>query len=216
MAGVETAGVQMFQSFGLWVIIGVSFIVLVGIGGFFIVFMAKEKKKYDHLVIAFEKDGFGKPNIVWDIGGIFIKGGYKRFWLRKLRSDLSADNVPYVKDFQAKKVVFLKRSGSKNYNYLSFDELFKENSEITIGEEDINSAVIDYENAKRTFGTSLWEKLFPYIGLIVMGVLILGMLAILLKDIPSIIASLNNLLPDLKAIAQAMAQMKSGTTVIQP
>jgi hypothetical protein len=142
-------------------------------------------KKHNYKVIIYEIDGAGKVNLTFDTGGIYVDGKTKnkRFYLRKYNVGLEPDNVPYIKGDKGKRYVFLRRSGLKNFQYVSYENIFQEQFGITVSEEDVNWAINTYEKGKSLFGSSLLMQLLPYIGIALMGVFILGMLVVLFQRI---------------------------------
>jgi hypothetical protein len=190
---------------------GIAFIGVIFIG---LIFILKNQKKFDYTTIIYEKDAFGKPIMKFGKGGIFLdkKVNYKRFWLQNSNASLSADKVPYIQS-PKNKYVFLRKIGNKDYEYISFENLFDTNGKINIGEEDINSAIIDYEKTKQVFGTSLLDKILPYLPLIISGVFVIGLVYITLQKLPELISAMNALADKLTIIAQTLARVQPPTVV---
>lgn len=113
--------------------------------------------RYNYNVIVLKRDSTGHLHVYKDKGGIFYdkKRELKLFYLKSPKNKstgLSADFVPYVLDEKAKPTVFLLKTGETSYRYLNYDTL-RDNPEyfrISVGEEDINTAIatINAENNK--------------------------------------------------------------------
>jgi len=171
-------------------------------------------KKFDFTTIEFVKDAFGRPMIEFGKGGIYTdkKVNYKRFYLQGKNASLSADKIPYIKS-PKNKYVFLRKIGAKNYEYLSFEEIFTQFPKINIGEEDINSAIIDFDRAKQTFGQTLWDKILPYIPLILTGVFMVGMVYLIMKDLPTLLGQMQQIANKLGEVAELLS--KQQTTIVK-
>lgn len=188
-------------------------VIIIGTVLVFIIRAYLQWKRFKYVCIIVEKDGFGQPQLDKDKAGIYVdaKTKNKRFFLKKSNVGLDPDNVPYIKNEKGQKVVFLKRTGLKNFQFISWENFFEEVSSITVGEEDVNWAINAYERQKALFGTTLLMKLLPYLALIIMGVFILGMIAVLLQKFEI----LADIAEHLASASASIAQAESGTTVIQ-
>jgi len=187
-------------------------VIVVGVIGIFLYMKYKDHKRYEFLCVIFGKDGFGQLTYIKDVAGIYVdnKTGNKRFFLKKHNVGLNTDTIPYIKDEKGGKIVFLKQFGLKNFKFINFEDLFKTPGEITVGEEDVNWALNSYERAKKVFGESMLQKLLPYMGIILMGVFVLGIVAIALGRLPEILGLLKEVIVMLKEVIQ----IQRGTTII--
>ena len=195
-------------------------VIVLGIIAVLVIKIIESRRKYmQYKCVILTGDGFNKPNLEFDNAGIFIdnKTNNKRLYLKKNNVGLDPDDIPYIRG-EKKKYIFLARTGLKNFRYLhSFNKIFEKKKfglfggEPEVGEEDVNWAINSYERAKKVFGTSTLEKLLPYLGLILMGVFMLGMIAVIIQKMPILIDKMTELSRHLELIAQA----QSGTTVLQ-
>jgi len=188
-------------------IAGAAIIALVG----GVLYVLLKMKRYDYTVVIFEKDGFNQPIKSSDMGGIFVDSLTKNklFYLKKNNVGMKPDNIPYIQDTKGHRIVFLKRLGLKNFAFISFREMFDEESKIIVGEEDVNWAVNAYDRQKATFGTSTFERVLPFLGLIIMGVLIIGMVYLVFQKIPLLV----ELTAQMKETAEILAG-RSATTIV--
>jgi len=202
--------------------IGIVILVIVILGGIalLIAVLIQSRRKYKQFVcVIFTGDGFNKPNIEYDDAGIFVdnKTKNKRLFLKKNNVGLDPDDIPYIKG-EKKKYIFLARTGLKNFRYIrSFHKIFEKKKlgvlggEPEVGEEDVNWAINSYERAKTVFGTSMLEKLLPYLGLILMALFLVAMIAVVMQKLPIVIDKMTQLAEHLEKISQA----QSGTTIIK-
>ena len=186
--------------------------ILIGSIIIFVYYSYRKKKRYDFLCVILEQDGFGQSSYQTDKAGVYVdnKTKNKRFFLKRNNVGLDPDDIPYIRDEKGKKTIFLRKDGLKNFRYIDFKTLFTGDNEITVGEEDVNWAINAYERQKSVFGSTTLQKLLPYIGLIIMGVFILGMVAVILSKIPALLEETTKLTQVLKEMYLA----QSGTTVI--
>lgn len=208
MAGLGDVGMIVVNTG--FIIIG-SILIFGAIVVVYLMYM-KQVKRYNHKCIIFEMDGLGNIICTTDVAGIFVDGKTKnkRFFLKKNNVGLNPDKVPYIQEGKVKKV-YLKRLGLKNFAYINYAGLFTGEETITVGDEDVNWAINAYDRSKAVFGTTMLEKLLPYLGLILMAVFIIGMIAILMNKIPTVIDKMS----ELAEILKQMEQIRSGTTIIQ-
>lgn len=151
---------------------------------FFVVYRYIQRYK-QYVCYVFERDGFGQTSFSTDEAGIFVdsKTKNKRFFLRKANVGLDPDKVPYIqRKIGGKKVVFLLRTGLKNFSYINFDIKEKTGMQINVGEEDVNWALNAYERSKKLFSQTLLMQLMPFIIIAFVSVIILIMFIFLFKD----------------------------------
>jgi len=169
-----------------------------------------DKKKYDFRVKIYEFAGNNQLILKeTEKAGIFVDRvtKYKRLWLKRAKVGLSPDNPPYILDEKGLKVISLVKDGTKSFRYLNIKILTDNKIVLSVTEEDVNWAITDYERVKAIFTNQFLQQVLPYIGLILMGIFILGIVAMVMKDFKEI-------LPVLKDILSSLQQIKSGTTVI--
>ena len=203
--------VDQFTNIVLQVLMGItSIVVLVGTTAG-IIWLILKNKRYDYFCKIYEYAGNNQIILrETEKGGIFVdnKTKYKRFWLKHAKVGLSPDKVPYLINHKGRKVVQLVKDGTKSFRYLDMRVLNNHKITLTVTEEDVNWATTDYERVKKIFQSQWLQQILPYIGLILMGVFILGIIAMLMKDIKEI-------LPILQQILAELVLLKSGTTIIQ-
>lgn len=169
-------------------------------------------KRYDTITYIIEHASGDTLMISKDMGGVYVekKTNNKRFYLKDNDVGLDPDNIPFIINRKGQKAVFLLKTGLKNFRYLDLGYLKDQKFTIEVGEEDVNWALNAFERHKKIFGTSLLEKLLPYIGIALMGVFILGMIAIVLQKLDV----LTEVAEAFRKAAEALAQAKSGTTIV--
>lgn len=173
----------------------------------------RDYKRYDILCFIIERASGGIPIIDKDIGGVFVDGktNNKRFFLKTNGVGLDPDNIPYIMNSKGQKVVYLLRFGLKNFKYINIKLPSEDTYLIQVGEEDVNWAVNAYEKYKKVFGTSLLDKLLPYIGIAIVGMITLGIIYVLVQKFEI----LQGTATALEHAAQAIAQASSGTAIIE-
>lgn len=186
---------------------------IVFIGGICVVatlMYLKWKKYNEYKCTIWEVDKYGQKNESHDSAGIFIdpKTKYKRFFMKKAGVGLNPDKVPYVPS-GASKVVYLLKEGLKNFKFIH-PNITNPNITLSVGEEDVNWAINDYERQKRLFDSNKLLQFMPYIAIAFVSIIILIIFIYFFKDF----AVLKEVAVALKEGAQAMAQASSGTTVI--
>ena len=189
------------------------------IGGvlFFATRLYLKWKQYNEFnCVVWEVDKFGQKMESGDKAGIFIdpKTKNKRFFMKKANVGLNPDNVPYMPTtskgfFSSNKTVYLLKEGLKNFKYI-IPNISNPEITLSVGEEDINWAINDYERQKRLFDTNKLLQFMPYIAIAFVSIIILIIFIYFFKDF----AVLKDVAIALKEAAQAMAQASSGTTVI--
>lgn len=188
---------------------------VVGMVGIYIFINVRNKKRFDTTCIIFQKVS-NSLVIDWDKGGTFVdsKTNNKRFFLAKNKVGLNPDNIPFILDLKVIKIVFLHKFGLKNFQYVKINLDQAEQLKISVGEEDVNWGINAYEKQKKIFGGSLLEKLLPYFGILIMGLIIIILVVIVMRDLKEIMPVLQATVEALNNAAQAIAQASSGTTVI--
>lgn len=159
-----------------------------------------------------QKDGFGHLTIKYDQGGVFVDGktGNKRLFLKKANVGLNPDNIPYLIMPSGKKKVMLLQTGLKNFRYIKpnvRDDLIY----FTVGEEDVNWAINSYERQKKLFAQGWLAQYLPFIMLAFVSMIILILFIQVFNKFPVML----QIASEMKEVALALAQAKSGTMVIQ-
>jgi len=170
----------------------------------------KWRRYQEYKCVVWEEDGFGQLNENIDSAGIFVdaKTKNKRFFMRRANVGLNPDNVPYIPTRGGKKVVYLLRTGLKNFTFIK--PRIKQTLTLQVGEEDVNWAINAYERQKRLFNQNVLLQYMPFIALGFVSIIILIMFIYFFKDF----AVLKEVAVSLKEAAVAMAQAKAGTVVI--
>lgn len=179
------------------------------VGGF--TYLALKWRQYNQFVVRiFERNGFDEFELLKDKAGIFVdsKTKNKRFFMRKMKVGLNPDNVPYIRE-EGSKVVYLLRTGLKNFHFI---RMKPHNPSVTlsVGEEDVNWAMQDYDKAKKMFIRTKLLDYMPYIGLAFTGIIILIMFMYFFKEF----GTLKDVAVAMSDAAKSMAQYKTGTAVI--
>ena len=171
-----------------------------------------EWKRNDYVCHIVGKDGFKQAYLETDVAGVYIDKltKNKRFFLRRNNVGLNPDNIPYITTAKGQKVVYLKKIGLKNFKFISWESLFTKDEKINVGEEDVNWAVNAYERQKAVFGTSLLEKMIPYMGLIIMGVFMIGLVYFVFSKFDI----MTQVLEETGKLIKELQTLKGGTTVI--
>lgn len=196
----------------LWTIIyGLGALILIGVIGFFVYRYFTSKKKYDIRAIIWERDGFDQITQDIDDASVYVDSNTKnkRLYLRRQNVGLVADQIPIIRNQAGKKYVYVTKYGLKNFSFVRMNISPNPGFSATVGEEDVNWAINAYERAKKLFTQSLLWQVLPYIGIALMGIFIVIMLSILLKEFKN----LGPLAEALKEAAQAYAAGQ-GRTVI--
>jgi len=190
-----------------WVIT-ISSIVLAGLVSWGLwVFLGKWKKYKEYQVIIWEKDGFGQWNEVVDKGGVFVDKATnnKRLFLKKANVGLTADNIPYLPGAKGRKVIYLLRTGLKNFHLIRINPEFPKLT-LQIGEEDVNWAINAYERQKKLGKNTIWDKLLDHLPMIIGSMVILVIFLYFFKNLSSLVEFGKYM----KETAQMMVQMRTG------
>jgi len=162
-------------------------------------------------VVIWQKDGFGQFKIKYDKAGIFIDEvtKNKRLFLKHANVGLTPDNVPYLSTSSGKKQIYLLQTGLKNFKYIR-PKISDDMITFTVGEEDVNWAINSYQRDKARFSQNWVQQYLPFIILAFVCLIILVLFMQLFKQFPV----MKEMLVEMKAIAQALAQAKTGTVTI--
>jgi len=189
--------------------------------------------KYPVFVLELLPDGTRR--LLNDKGGFFIdlKTKNKGFFLRIEKIMLSPDNVPFFM-YNAKKAVFVIKTGSKNYRYATISDLRKEmvertvqvmennvmvskkvvepkyNLNFTVGDEDVNWAVNTFDRNKKLIGETTLMKLMPYFVLAFVGLCVTIIFIYLFKKMDMLVEFVNGL----EVVSENLKTICSGTVVV--
>jgi len=186
-------------------------IIIIGAVSIVAVILLLKWRKYSQFdCVIFEKDGFGQLRKSSDKAGIFVdpKTKNKRLFLKKNKVGLDPDNVPYISGSRGKKTLYLYQTGLKNFHFIRMN--ITKDFDITVGEEDVNWAINAYDKQKKLFGSPMWLQLMPFIALAFTSIIILVIFIYFFRNFDT----LTDVAVALKEAAQAMAQAKSGTTIM--
>jgi hypothetical protein len=169
-------------------------------------------KRYDTIVYTIEHASGDTLMISRDEGGVYVekKTNNKRFFLKQNDVGLDPDKIPYIINTKGQKAVFVLKTGLKNFRFLDMKFLKDQKFTIEVGEEDVNWALNAYERHKKVFGTTLLEKLLPYIGIALMGLFILAMIVVVLQKMNVLV----EVAEAFKEVAKINAQAGSGMAIL--
>ena len=194
--------------------IAIMIISVTVIGGLIIfgVWAGLKWKRYQQFkCVIWEKDGFGQLTETYDKAGIFVdsKTKNKRLFLKKNKVGLDPDTIPFVQTSKGKRIIYLLKTGLKNFHYITLN-IKAPNISLSVGEEDVNWALNAYERGKKMFTQGILMQLMPYIALAFVSIIILIIFIYFFKDF----AVLADVAKALQAAAEAYAQSQTGTTVV--
>jgi hypothetical protein len=149
-------------------------------------------------------------------GGAYVdsKTKNKRFFIKGTNVGLDPDKTPELPvlnagSFTPKRAVLLVRSGFKSFRYLRPYITPDKQFDFSVGEEDVNWGINAYEKQKALYGTSFWDKLLPYIPLIIVGVIQLIVVIYFFKQLPQ----MKDILLTMKDLVVEMGKAKMGTVI---
>ena len=225
-----------------WLVYIIAFIAVSGIvyGGY-ILLRNELRYRYKVFVTELNPDGSFK-SMMTDRGGVFVerKTKNKLFFLKKLKSSLSPDHIPFVL-VNNKNAVFVTKRGSKSYSYTIpkikqtvltklvpvlnagkpvFDENgkqkfktveYKENLlDLHVGDEDVNWALNTYERNKKVFAQNTLMQFMPFIALGFTAIIIAVIFIYFFKEL----SVLKEFGAQMHAAAAELAAAKQGTVVV--
>jgi len=184
---------------------------IIVVGGFLVFltwFIMYKVLRYNYRCVIFDQNNITASQ---DKAGIFVDGKTKnkRFFLQKYNVGLDPNNVPW-KLISGKKTVFLIMDGLKNFRFLDINIKPNPGAYISVGEEDVNWAINDYEKQKKLFQDSKLLQFMPYIAIAFVSIIILTIFIYFFKEF----SSLSDMAQSLKEAALAIREAKSGTTII--
>lgn len=211
MAG-ETDIIQgLGQSAVGLVVLIIAVLILVGIVVAITLAIINARKYKQFNVVIWQRDGFGQFIQKYDEGGIFVdkKTGNKRLFLKNANVGLTADNVPYLPTSKGAKFIYLLQTGLKNFKFLK-PNISGDFINFTVGEEDVNWAINDYEAQKKRFNTSWLQQYLPFI---ILGFTIMVMLIMFIYIFNKLPLFLE-IAKEMKNVAELLVQARTGTTII--
>lgn len=218
IAGINLSGAgEGIMNFAL-LMAGILILVVFIVGIF--LWMRQKKKYAEYKIIIKQLDNNGNVIETWDDGGVFVDKvtQHKRLWLKKGKVGLNCNNVPYTIAITPKrkvlKMVYLLRTGEKNYKFIH-EKIDTDTIQYTVGEEDVNWAVTEYEKVKQMTGkNNFLEKYAPYIMFIVSILLFFILVIFILNKTEKILPVLAEVSKNLADAARVIPQTYNGSMVI--
>ncbi len=169
------------------------------------------KRYRQYTCIIFEKDGLGQIIESTDNAGIFVdnKTKNKRLFLQKNKVGLDPDRIPFVPSGKGKRVIYLLKTGLKNFHYIRMN-INPPSITLSVGEEDVNWALNSYERGKKMFSQGMLLQFMPYIAVAFVSIIILVIFIYFFKNFDTLVKVADGL----NAAAEAYARAQTGTTVI--
>lgn len=225
MAANELATIG-YSSMNMIIITGIIVVVvaLIAWGAWF--FM-NWKKYQDYMVCVFHKNGEDKWCLRFDKGGVFVnkKTNTKRMWMKKSRSSLQADRIPFLPKNRLSfmdytfGVIFVVQKADGSYAYIDKWNIDENGLQVQVSGEDLNWGLTAFDEIMRHIENKFFKDLMLVISIVVVGIIILIMVIISVKDMTHVAELLANAMStasaNMKEFAASMAQANSGTTVIQ-
>lgn len=199
----------------VWMII--QLLIVLGITGGIIYYIFRVKR-YNIQTVTIETDPETGTirGVTLGKGGTYVdsKTKNKRFFLKGTNVGLDPDKCPELPVFNAgsmnpKKVVFMVKSGFKSYRYLRPYITQDKQFDFSVGEEDVNWGINAYQKQKALYGQSFWDKLMPYMGVIITSVFMFLIVIYVFKQLPQ----MKEILLVLKDIVDGLAKAKMGTVI---
>ena|SRR3990167_634048 len=163
--------------------------ILMGVGAiavaYALAYLVNRQRKYNWNVRIFDRDASG--NVIQqpdDKGGIFIdkKTNFRLFKLKKNKFALDPDEIPYIINHKGKKIVYLIKTGLKNYQYLKPQISSNPGLVFNVQDEDVAWAMNAWTRFKNPFKNRMLEMIMPYIGMAFVFLLIVVSLYFIFKN----------------------------------
>ena len=182
-------------------------------------YIRKRKRFKQYRCIIISKIGLNQNSIEFDDAGIFVdsKTNNKRLFLKKNKVGLAPDNIPFIPTIKGQKIIVLRKTGLKNFQYvhLRFDGTFN----IEVGEEDVNWSINAYEHAKKTFSQNTFMQALPYIALAFVALIILLIFVFFFKEFATLKDASFAFREGASALKDASYQIlagRNGTVILPP
>lgn len=219
VAGVNLSGVgNGIMNFAMLM---AGILILIAIAVVLFIYMRNRKKYSEYHVVVKQLDSNGNVIETWDKGGVFVDKltQHKRLFLKKGKVGLNCNNVPYTIAITPKgkvmKMVYLVKTGEKNYKFIH-ENIDKDIIKYTVGEEDVNWSVTEYEKVKNTVGkNSFLEKYAPYIMFVVSILLFFIIVIYVLNKLEAILPLMQQISENLAAASGALPQTYNGTMIMR-
>lgn len=134
----------------------------------------------------------GVPLHKIDSGGIFFdrSSGMRLFFLKKHKVGLKPDEIPYCQTewngfFKKRKKVYLYQLGFKSFAYMK-PSISNPSLMLTVGDEDVAWAELAIERGNRLFLNTLLQQMLPYIGLMILSLVLIVMTVYFFKNLGSL------------------------------
>lgn len=183
-----------------------------------IVMWIKNIKKYQQFkIVIWQRDGFGQLKQTFDQGGIFIDRitKNKRLFLRFNKVGLNPDHIPYIQS-NKHKTIYLYQTGLKNFHYIDL-KITDPQITLTVGEEDVNWAVNDFEKQKKTFDFKAWIlQLLPWIAICFVSIIILIIFIYLFREAGTFASAAQSFSEGAQATREMLMYLKTNATMVIP
>ena len=180
----------------------------------------KKSRQYTWVVRIYERDAMGALiEQKSDKGGIFLDKQTRNrlFLLKREKFGFSPDSIPYILNWEGKKVVSILRLGIKKFLYLTPDIEKEKILHYSVHDEDVAWADNAYERSKRPFQNAWLEKFMPFLGLIIMFIAFIGGVYMILDKgnfLADTAKTMERVSENLDNTAKQLSIASSGTTVI--
>lgn len=189
------------------IVAGIIFLIVASVAVFFI--YRRAKHPISCVVWEYDKSS-NKLRETYDKAGIFTKAGMKLFYLLKGKAGLNPDNTTYMENSKGKRIAYLFKLGSKNYRFIN--PHFKSNPgfALTVGEEDLNWAISDYNRHKNVIeGKNLLMQILPWVGIFFVGMVFFILIVYIIQKfdvLADTAGSINTAADSLRQAAEALKE----------
>jgi len=212
LSGIEVAASKAGTA-ALYVgVVIIVMMIIMGLAGLFIWFYYFRYKRYkEYECIIYYKDGLGNLRKTFDHAGIFTKlrSKHKRLWLKRHNVGLTPDSFKYVMGDDGKKYVYLRKTGLKNFHFINVN-VADPKVTLTVGEEDVNWALAEYDGLKRWNFKSILDWM-PFITTIVVTICLMVVFIWFFKSFGDLSAAGNAM----SAAAQALERTSENILAFQ-
>lgn len=168
------------------------------------------KRYQEYRVVIWEKDSLGNTHEVDDQGAVFPdrKTGNILFHLRKHKTVLSPDDIPFVLKGKTK-LVYIVKYGLRDYRFLR-PNVTATDVGMVVGEKDINWAVNTYQRVKKVLEGNNLLTYMPFILIAFVSICILIIFMYLFKQVPA----MKEMAEAFRDAAQAFSQCQAAAQVV--